>query len=1034
MENEKISIWNFLINRTPITILLTIAIVGAGIFSAITLPRELQPEITIPFGSVSTFLPGANPTDVESLITEPLEKEIASIANIKTLSSSSSFGASIISIEFEAKINLENAINDLKEAVDRAKSSLPEDATDPMVIKAEANESAIISFSLISDYPLYQLTKIAEDVEKELKKISGISKVDVIGGQAKRIEVILDKEKMEEYGLSIEGISNIINFSNTSFPLGSVEIDKLNYSLRVDNKFKSIDEIRNTPIITLADNSIIILKDFAKVYETYPEQTKITNFSINGEKSKKAISLRIYKKNDANIIEIADNAKEKIEELKGNIIPKEVEISVSNDNSYFIKTDLGILIENGIQTTVLIFILLFLALGFKEGLVSGLSIPLSFLITFIIMSFFGMTINSLSLFSLVIALGLMVDTSIVIMEGIHENIKKGETPKNAALLSVTTFKWPLIAGTMTTIFAFFPMLLVSGIMGEFLRTLPITISAALFASLIVSLIINPSLSTLFLKNKNSKNEKNSILEPIFRFLSKIFESFIRNLIKKRSRRIMTILISIVLFMASLSLPATGILKSELFPKTDVPYFIIDIETPTGTVIEETEKITKKIEEKLYKIKEAENFLTIIGSGQAQATTDLIEIGGGTSSNQANITVNLVEEDKRDRRSYEISEELRQEFKKFTEAKISIRELSEGPPTESPITIKISGPSLEKLTEIANEIENIVKTTPNTQNVRNSFSSGLIEFKYKLDPNKVSQHGLSVMQVASSVRNIIQGLKASKIKIDGEDIDIILKYNSTENIQSFPIQSPKGYTVSLAQLGNYELTESLSSIPHEKQDRIVKIISDITSNGNVVEITNSINAKIDKLEIPGEYTIKFGGDLEEIAKSFQELYVSMLVGIMMIAFTLVLMFNSFKQPLIILFTLPLALIGVFPGLMAVGLNLSFPAFLGVVALAGVVVNDAIVLIDQININIKENMSFNQSIIEATNSRLQPIIMTSLTTIVGILPLALTNEFWAGLGFALVFGLICSTLLTLIVIPVLYHIVESKKFKKTHGSVY
>ena len=1036
----KSTFWSFFIRKRPVAWLVVVGIIALGAFSYSILPREINPEINMPYGTIITTLPGANPTDTESLITEPIEKQVGSVSGIKNLSSDSGFGISSISIEFESNIDLNKGIQDVKDAVDRAKPDLPQDATDPIVSKTEANSTTpIITFSLIGDFPLTDLTKIAEDIQESLEKIEGVSEIEILGSQSKEIQVKLNQQKAEKYSIDIQMVSDIIKYSNFNLPVGIISVDKLNYSARIDNRIQALQELKNLPILTLPDENStqILLSDIAQVEEIYPEQTIISKLSVQGEKSLSTISLRLYKKNDTNILKIADEAKEKMEELKKSIIPDSIEVTISNDNSKFIKKDLGVLTRNGLQTTVLIIFILFLALGFKEGFIAGLSIPLSFLFTFSVMNFFGLTINSLSLFSLVIALGLMVDTAIVIMEGIYENMKKGLNSQDAALMSVQTYKWPLIAGTLTTIFAFSPMLLMGGIMGEFLKQLPITISAALFGSIFISLTVGPSIAARLLKNRKIKN-KTSILEPIFNKLGKLFYKFIYAAVNKRSTRVKIILISLIAFAASMALPITGILKTEMFTHTDMDYFIADIETPVGTSLKETQKIVTEFEQYLYKTPEIDNFLTVIGSSQAMAFTDLMESTTSLNENIANITINLKDEKQRERKSYEVANEIREICENYQNAKIKIRELSEGPPTEAAITVRITGKDLDTLKQIASDIEIIMTETKKTQNIENSLTQGLTEFKFKLDREKVSYHGLSIPQVSATVRGIVQGIKASSITLGEDDIDIIVKYNSKEKsgqtklsineLENFEIPTPKGYNVNLEELGNYELQESLSSISRENQKRIIKVTSEVKAGKNSKEITEEIQDKVKEYKLSNGYNIEFGGDLEGIKDSFNGLYQSMFIGLLFIIFTLVLIFNSFKQPIIIILTLPLALIGVFPGLMLIGLNLSFPAFIGVVALSGIVVNDAIVLIDRINTNRKNNMEFTEAIAEAANARLQPIFMTSLTTIVGILPLALTNELWGGLGFSIVFGLGFSTILTLIVIPVLYYMFEARGERK------
>ncbi|MBI4235256.1 efflux RND transporter permease subunit [Candidatus Peregrinibacteria bacterium] len=1027
---------SFFINKRAISWLMILTIIFLGYFGLKEIPLELQPEITIPIASVTTFLPGANPEDIETLITKPLEKEVANISDIKELSSISGLGLSLLIVEFEAESDLDEAVSELKDKIDIAKTDLPEDATEPLVTKVQSNALPIISFSITGDFVLKDLTKIAEDMEEELKKIPEISNITIIGNLKKEILIAVDREKAANYGLSLSQIAQIIKASYLNFPIGIITTDRINYSITFDNRFKELKEIENLPLFTANDtqNTLILLKDFATVKENLRDTGKISKLSIKGETSKETVTLKIFKKDNANIIDLVEKSKAKIEELKGTKIPSNVEIAITNDNAQFIRDDLGLLTSSGIQTTILITIALFLALGLTEGILAGLSIPLTLLSTIAILQAFGMTINGLTLFAMVIAVGIMVDTAIVVMEGIHENIKKGLSAKEAAIASIATYKWPLIAGTVTTVFAFLPMLLVSGIVGQFLKALPITISAALLSSLFISLTIIPAITVKFLENKNSGNKK-SLLAGVFNFLGVFFEKIIGKIIHYRPGRVFVVSVTLIFFALSMLLPITGILKAELFPKTNMQFFIINIETLNGLNLEETEKIVEQVENELYQIKEIDNFLTIIGDQQSLAATDIVQFTSAGNSNQANITVNLVPKEDRTKTSYEISSELREKLKPISNAKIFVREISEGPPSESPVTVRITGEDLKILEKIADDIVSVTEKIPKTENVRSSLKPGLNQFKFTLDREKLAFHGLSPVNVAVEIRNLIQGTKSTEIFLRSEDLEINVKFTETaaknppefniDDLQNTGIFSPKGYKIALKDIGSYSFEEAVSEIEREDQKRIIKVQSDITKNANAVEITAAIEKKLKDHDLPEGYEISYGGDLEEINKSFQELFRSMGLAIVLIGFCLVLMFNSLKQPFIILLTLPMALIGVLPGLFLVNLQLSFPAFLGIVALAGIVVNDAIVLIDSINENIKNGIEFNKAICESASSRLQPIIMTSITTILGILPLVFTNEFWAGLGYALIFGLMASTFLTLLVVPVLYYMFEKKK---------
>ena len=495
----------------------------------------------------------------------------------------------------------------------------------------------------------------------------------------------------------------------------------------------------------------------------------------------------------------------------------------------------------------------------------------------------------------------------------------------------------------------------------------------------------------------------------------------------------------ILFILSMALPITGLLKAELFPQTNQRYFIIRIENPIGTSIEKTQEMAEKIEERIYQIHEVENFLTTIGSNESPALSEGIGISSDQkNSHLANITVNLIDKDSRDKTSYEIANELEEEFKAIKESKIYIDQIQEGPPQDAAITVKITGPDFKELNILTEQVTEIFESTLGTKNVDTSVKAGLNEFKFVLDRDALALHKLTTIQVASTIRSILQGVNSTTIKLNNEDIDLIVRYDlpkingrtnlSFSDIENFQIQSPKGYLVSLAELGEYDFTQSTNDISREDQKRVIKVTSGVEEGFNSVEITTRLQAKIDKMEKSQDYEISFGGDYESINESFTDLYKSMIVGVILIAFCIILEFNSFRQTIIIMMTLPMALIGVFPGLMIMGLNLSFPAFLGVVALAGVVVNNAIVLIDRINENRGNGIEFKKAIAEAANSRFEPIFMTTITTIIGIIPLAISNEFWAGLGFSLVFGLAFSTILTLVAIPTFYYIFEEKKERK------
>jgi multidrug efflux pump subunit AcrB len=1024
------SAWSFFIRRRSIAWVCLVGIIITGLFSVNAIPKESFPEVEFPMVMVSSVLPGASPSNTEDLLSKPLEDEIATVSGISVLQSTSSFSVSTVFVEFEVDQDVDESIDRVKEAVDRAKPNLPNDATDPLIIKFDLSEISVITYSLVSDTSLIDISQTAETVQKELEQVSGISRVSISGDLKKEIHIILNQAKLETAELSITNISNAIKFGNLNLPAGAINIDKSTYSLRFENEVTTPQELGE---IVIGPN--LQLKDIARIETGTTSKQTLSRISNQGDEPKNAVSLTISKKKGGNTLQIVENLDAKLDELQANgTIPEGTQVLVTNDNAQFIKRDLGTLTQNGITTIFIIIGILFLAIGLREGLIAGMAIPLTFLISFSILYFRGDTLNGLTLFSLVISLGLLVDTAIVIMEGIHEGIKEGLNREDAAIQSVETFKWPLIAGTATTVFAFFPMLLVSGIMGEYLKTMPITISGTLIASLFVSLALIPAISTKLLR-KNNKGKKGAIITPAVDFMRNIQRNYLTKLVHSRAKRVILLVGIFIAFLSSMALPVTGALPTEMFSAFDADYFIIDIELQPGTVLEETDKYVKRVEDYLREIPEVRNFVSIIGSAQAQALTDIGESSSvNMSSNIANITVNLSPANERDFASYEITGPVREKLKALIpEPEISVRELEDGPPSDAAIAVKISGGDLTVLKTLATEVETLIENIEGTTEIGNSLQKGLNEFVFNLDSNKLAKHGLSEVQIATIIRGAIQGEDAGELAINENDVDILVKYENDDldltELQNVQIPSPMGYMVSLGQLGTYSLGESLSSIVREDQERMVKVLGEVKPGFNAVVITEEIQEKIETLDVPEGYTVSFGGDFEQVQQSFNDLFMAMIVGMMLIALTLVLQFNSFKQCFIILATLPLALIGVFPGLMLIGMALSFSAFIGVVALVGIVVNDAIVLISQINRNRSKGvLSFEDSIIEAAYHRFQPVLLTTITTIFGILPVALIDQSWGGVGYSLIFGLMAATVLTLVVIPILYYMLERKKAMK------
>ena len=624
-----------------------------------------------------------------------------------------------------------------------------------------------------------------------------------------------------------------------------------------------------------------------------------------------------------------------------------------------------------------------------------------------------MSFNFLTLFSLILALGILVDTGIVMTEGIYNKMMNDMSPLDAALASIQEYKWPLISGTLTTVAAFLPMFFMTGILGEFVKFIPRTVVVTLLASLFVGLGILPALSTVLLKKKEKKKE--SILK---RGINKTKESYIEVLdffLKKKLRQWALLISMFILFLASLAFPGTGVLEIILFPDEDYRTYSISVELPEGSLLSETEAVFLEIEEELNKVPEIESLVMDMG-----------QTGRRSQQNVGRVTVNLKED--RERSSLVIIPENRAALNKIQGATIEVEGVSGGPPTGAPIEFKLFGTDLDQLKAYSDEAKAVLEEMDGPINIRSSLDESKLEYVFDIDENAVKQDGLSSIFIAQSIRIAVSGTTVGEVSLGGDDLDVILKTDNGENIEtllSMPIQSSAG-TKALSHYVSQSLEPSPTTIDRTDTQRSITVSAALSDGFNpslkLQEFREKYNPDFD----PG-YSIEFGGEAEELAESFSSLGQAMVLGLFLILIILTIQFNSFRQSFVILLTIPLALIGVFSGLFILNLPFSFPAFIGVVALAGIVVNNGIILIDRVNQNAK-TMTKEEAVKEAATSRFQPIVLTTLTTVAGILPLALSDPTWGPLGFAIISGLLFSSILTLLVVPSAIMLLEKQK-KKT-----
>lgn len=1050
----KKSPWAFFVNNWQVTLLLIVALIIGGTLSLATIPKESDPEVVIPIAAVTIPYPGASAADVEKLVVDRMEERLQNLENVESLTSTSREGMGSITVEFEASADLDDSIRKLRTEVESAKILLPDSAEDPVVTEIRIQDTPIVTFSILGNIPPEDLKEYGEELQSRLKEIPNVSDVSLFGIEAKEIQVLVDIRALEARNLSIGQVISAIRANHIDMPIGSLLADDFYYQATLKGQLQTAEDVSALPIATVEGQNIL-LRDIATVREAFQEQrTESTIWRVESSESKRAVTLQLFKRAGGNILDVVDTAKEKAVAYE-NELPESIDIITTNDFSQFIREDFSTLGRSGLQTIVIIFIIFLIALGAREAFLTAISIPLIFLLGFLGLSIYGETLNSLVLFSLILSLGLIVDTSIVIMEGVHDYMKKHGFPaKEAALLSIKTYRAPLIAGTLTTVSAFIPMALMTGIVGQFVKHIPITVTITLIASLFVALLILPALAVRVFRNFDpTKKEREPLFGRIINPLRAKLERLLERTLASRKRRWAWIGGSIAAFIVAMALPVMGVLKAELFPSVDLDFFQVSIERPVGSTLDETRETARKVEALVKELPEISNIVTVVGN-----SASIGSIGGGSTNgtNRATITVNLTPIEERDIKSYEISGQLRDKLDAITEATVSLEELQAGPPTGAPIEVRLFGKDVAVLEQTAARIQEELEQIDGAQEIGTGVETGTGEFRFTLKRDRLALYGLSASQVANDLRTTVFGNNSLRIIRNGEETPITVRGDfrdpacvndpnnrlleardnitlcdsiptSITEIQNLLIPSPQG-AVRVADIADVEIAPSVTVIRHDDRENIVSVTAHNREDVPVVTIIAALQERIAQMDLPNDVRVSFGGETEDVTESFQSLANSLIVGILLILFFLVLQFKSFKQPMIIMFALPLSLIGVFIGLALLSRNFSFPGFIGIVALSGVVVNDAIVLIDRVNQHIRAKLSQKDALIKAAGERLQPIILTSVTTGLGVLPLAFANELWGDLAWTVFFGIIFSTVLTLIIIPILYMMLEAPRKKK------
>lgn len=1008
-------ILSYFIRSYRVTFLIIVALGIYGTYTAINLPREASPEIKVPIALVVTAYPGSSARDVEELITTPIEADIKNLDGVSKITSTSQLGLSSITVEYNADQNQTEAVRKLREAVD-AVTNLPAEAERPSVVALNFNDQPILTLGLSGITDTRILSLYAKQIADQITTIPQVSHADIVGERTEQIGIRVQPQILKSYGVSIGQIAQAIRANNMNAPFGSVTTGSFGYELRLVGKYQSISDVANIPI-KIQSGAVIPLSQIATVTRELSDISSESRISVNGQKSTEAVSIAIRKKSGGNIIQIVDAVHAKIADMqKQQLLPADLKVSSFADNADEIRKSLRNVGDAGLETLAIVFCVLWLYLGWREALLASLAVPFTLFMSFIFFGWSGTTLNSISLFALILALGLLVDDAIVIIDGVYS--RKSDLPlADHASYIVSEFFKPLTAGTLTTVSAFFPMLLVSGIIGQFLRTIPIVLTATLLSSLFVAVALLPAVAVRFFGISKEKTKERWFTIK-FSMLSAWYTRTIDHALQNRSLQNKFIIALIILMVVGLSLPFTGLLKTGLFPAADTDYVIGNVELAPGSTKDATAHVMQEVEDIVLKQHEIESAVFNVGSSTSA------DLGGGSSSEAlGSFSLNLYKNRKHS--SAQVSELLRKDLQSISDGKVTIAEISSGPPTSAPVEVHIKGAELDVLDVQSTAIMKMLAGIPGATNVDRNLKNSAGQFNLSVNRDALASYGLTATDIAQTMRTVVYGIEATNfLDGNGDKISVRLSAdkgtkNSIDELLQLPITTPAGTTITLQQVLTPHLATSIDIIRHLDGKRTVSITADVANGSNANQVTKELQQKIGAMNIPSGYVVTYGGEQQQTQETFTQLYASMGIAVVLILMIMVVEFNSYRQPFIMFLSIPLALIGVLFGLVILRGELNFAAFIGLVSLTGIVVKNAILLVDRMNSAREEGKSIREAVRDSAASRLRPILLTTTTTGLGIIPLVWVDAFFRDLALTILTGLVFSTILTLGLIPILYY---------------
>ncbi len=1018
--------------KNPVFIMmLFIAILIFGLVSKMMIPVDVLPDIEMPMMTVVTVYPGASAEEVEKEVTKNLEKVLAGVTDLKSITSTSKDNVSLIALEFNYEADLNECANNTRDVLDIVKQKLPAGAESPFIYRVNSSMMPILIYGVEANENYLGINNIIENnVSNRLKNLSGVASVLVIAAPEREIKLEVDPTKLQAYNLSISHVAEILKLENISIPGGNIKLGGYDLSVQVPTDYESVDDIKKI-VISSFNGKVVRLEDIAEVSDGFMEKDILCR-----SMKRNAVIMMVQKQSGSNTLNVANAVKQEIDKIN-KTLPTDVKINQLLDSSELVSHSIKNLTETIFWASLFVILVVFFFLReFKSSLIVILTIPFSLITAFIFMYIAGYTVNIFSLMSLAIAIGMVVDNTIVVFENIKRHIENGERPAQAAIFGTSEMGMAISASTLTTIAVFIPMIFMQGIVGVLFKQLAILTSVTILSSLFTALTLTPMLASKFLKNKRKQKKKSNFFklsEKIFNDTEQAYGRFLGHALKHRKSIIagVVLLFIVVLYFGMQS-------GSNYIPEFDAGDLNVVIKLEVGSSVQKTQEVSKKVEEII--LEEVPDLLALYSiNGQTEESL-LSMMGFEEGVNCATIGGKLVLPDDRDYTTKEIAEKIRPRIEEIPE--IEEFQITGGSilgmallGNKRDIEINILGQNYDSINEFAQKVENLFESQTYLKNAGTTIDAGKLELKVNIDKDKASALGLNAGIIAMTIRQSIYGVNAGDLTDAGEEYEINLRYapeyrNDINNLQNLMLTSVTGKMIPLSSVATLEQSNGPLEIHHESQQRMVKVFADV-NNISLGEAVEKIQVELDKLDVPNDLVIKMSGKVSDKDESFGSLYMLFLLGLAMVYMVMASQFGSFKDPLIIMFAVPLSIIGVIIAFLLTGESLSVVTFIGLIMLIGIVVNNGIVLVDYINLLRARGKNLSDAIIEAGNSRLRPVMMTALTTILGMVPLALSSgmgsEMWKPLGITVIGGLLVSTLITLVFVPVLYMSMHRKELK-------